>query len=480
MSDITEGPEPKKQEDDQEALDRLYQEIGHWHVNKGEERIHAKRIPGRYRRIKWAIASLYLLFFCAPFLRWEGRQAILFDIPGRKYHLFGLTIWPQDIWMLSLLLIVFFISLFAATAIAGRVFCGFICWQTVFTDVFTWIEERLEGPPPARRALSKAPWTLKKTAIKGAKHALFLLPGLLTGVAFTAYFMDAHDLWQKYLSLQGPIYIWTVPLVFLVLLYINAGFLREQVCFWLCPYARIQGVMADPETILPTYDFRRGEPRGRLKKEEASALSRGDCVDCHLCVAVCPMGIDIRNGQQEGCITCALCLDACDTIMERVSRPKGLIRYMSLQELKGESRTSLLKRGRVWVYSLLLAGALAGIGYGLGHLSPLDLMAIHERQPLFVRLSDGSIQNRYTLKVINKTEMDMEIKFSIRGIQNGVLVMPSNIFTLPAGEVKPVQLFLKAGPEDIGKGNFPIFFHAESLSHPGVRASYQSSFIGPP
>lgn len=479
MSDTTRELDPKKTEGEDDLRDHLYTEIGYWHVNKGEENIHAKRIPGKYRRIKWAVASLYLLFFLAPFLRWEGRQALLLDIPQRKFYLFGFTIWPQDIWMLSLLLITFFISLFAATAIAGRVFCGYVCWHTVSTDIFTWIEERLEGPPPSRRTLDKAPWTGNKVAIKAAKHAIFLFLSLATGVGFTAYFIDVYDLWQKYVSLQGPVYIWTVPLAFLIALYVNAGFLREQICFWLCPYARIQGVMADPETILPTYDFNRGEPRGRLKKAETSMQSQGDCVDCHLCVAVCPMGIDIRNGQQEGCITCALCLDACDSIMDRVNKPKGLIRYMSLDELQGESRIPLFKRGRVLVYSTLLLGAFLGICYGLSHLSPLDLMVIHERQPLFVRLSDGSIQNRYTLKIINKTDMDMKVKVSIQGIKNGILVVPSEIVHLSAGKVEPVQLFLKASPEDIGKGSLPVFFHVESLNSPAMKVSYQSSFIGP-
>ncbi len=469
----------KSDESEKDSLDQFYSELSYWHVNMGEESVHAKRIPGKYRRIKWTTASLYLLFFFAPFLRWEGRQALLFDIPQRKYYLFSITIWPQDIWMLSILLMTFFISLFVATTIAGRVFCGYICCQTVSTDIFTWIEEKLEGQPPARRAMDKAPWTGKKVGIKLAKHSIFLFLSLLTGVAFTAYFIDVYDLWQKYLSLQGPIYIWTVPAVFLIAFYINAGFLREQVCFWLCPYARIQGVMADPETILPTYDYHRGEPRGRLKKGSTSSQVHGDCVDCHLCVAVCPTGIDIRNGQQEGCITCALCLDACDTIMCKVNKPKGLIRYMSLNELNGKPTVPLFKRARVLFYSTLLLCAFLGIGYGLTHLSPLDLMVIHDRQPLYVRLSDGSIQNKYTLKVINKTDTDMEVKVSIQGIKKGVLVVPSRVFKIAAGKVKPVQLFLKARPEDIGKGSVPIFFHVRSLTQPGMKKTYQSSFIGP-
>lgn len=469
--------EQKPEEND--SLTQLYDETSYWHVNKGEEKVHAKRIPGKYRRIKWFTASLYFFYFFGPFLRWGERQAILFDIPGRKYHIFGLTIWPQDIWMLSLALITFFVSLFAVTAIAGRIFCGYICWQTVSVDVFTWIEEWFEGPPASRRALDKAPWTGKKILLRVIKNTAFLLLSVLMGITFTSYFIDVYDLWGRYFSLQGPVYIWSVPLVFLIGFYISAGFLREQVCFWICPYARIQGVMADPETILPTYDLHRGEPRGRLKKGDISSEARGDCIDCHLCVAVCPTGIDIRNGQQEGCIMCALCLDACESIMDKVNKPRGLIRYMSLNNLLGKSRVPLLKRGRFIIYSTLLLLAFLGISYGLTHLGAIGLTVIHERQPLFVLLSDGSLQNKYTLKIINKTEADMNVEVSIQGLKNGILVAPSKVFSIPAGKLKPVQVFLKARPEETGKGSVPVFFHVRSLEQADLKVSYQSSFIGP-
>ncbi len=451
----------------------------YWNVNQGDEEIHAKRLPGKYRRIKWFTASLYLLFFFGPFLRWGERQAVLFDIPGRKYHVFDLTIWPQDMWMLALALITFFISLFAVTAIAGRVFCGYICWQTVWVDVFTWIEERLEGPPTSRRALSKAPWTAKKIRIKTTKHSLYLLLSLLTGITFTSYFIDVFDLWGRYFALHGPVYIWSVPLVFLVGFYVSAGLMREQICFWICPYARIQGVMVDSDTIMPTYDLHRGEPRGRFKKGSDPSQKRGDCIDCHLCVSVCPTGIDIRNGQQIECITCALCVDACNSVMKKVNKPKGLIRYMSLDELMEKPRVPLFKRGRVIVYSTVLLSAFLGIGYGLTHLGSLDLMVIHERQPLFVLLSDGSIQNKYTLKIMNKSKMDMDVKITIRGVKNAVLVIPSETLKIPGEKIIPVKVFVKARPEELEKGAVPLFFQAESMTGDGVKEMYKSSFIGP-
>jgi len=249
--------------------DDIYEEAANWHVNTGEEKIHAKRVSGRWRRLKWITQGVWLIFFLGPYLRWNGRQAVLFDIPNRQFHIFDITILPQDVWMLALVLLFFAMLLAAVTSIAGRVYCGFFCFQTAWTDVFTWLEEKIEG-----------------------KWFIWFLISVLTGISFVAWFTDAYQLWHDALFTVGTLVL--------------AGKLREQACFWLCPYARIQGVMYDKETILPTYDFNRGEPRGRLKKGKVPE-GQGDCIDCKQCVAVCPTGIDIRMGQQEGCITCSLC-----------------------------------------------------------------------------------------------------------------------------------------------------------------------------
>lgn len=471
-------PEPASADPavDHEEIEKLYEEAGHWDVNLGEETIHAKRIHGRFRRIKWYVASIYLLFFLGPYLRWDGRQAILFDIPARKNYIFGLTIWPQDVWMLSLVLLTFFITLFTITALAGRVFCGYICWQTVWVDVYTWIEEKLEGHPAQRRALDKAPWSLRKIRIKAVKHSIWLTLSALTGISFTAYFTDAYGMWRDYFSLQGSFYIWVTPLPFLIGSYIGVGFMREQICFWLCPYARIQGVMTDPESILPAYDKTRGEPRGKISRDGST---KGDCIDCNLCVAVCPMGVDIRYGQQEGCITCGLCLDACDSVMEKVGRPAGLIRYMALVESGGKARLNILKRPRMMIYILILAGAIAGVVYGLANLTPMRLTVIHNRQPLYVLLSDGSIQNGYTVKILNKTDHAAVFKLSVSGVKDASVELLNDNTIAPAGKMLTLTARVKVGGEAAPKGVSSILFHAHSDENPALDATYESSFVGP-
>lgn len=460
---------------DHGKVQALYDEHEHWHVNIGEETIHAKRMAGRFRTLKWVTSSVWLVFFLGPYLRWNGRQAVLFDIPARQFHLFGITILPQDVWMLALVLLFFAILLAVVTSVAGRVFCGFFCFQTVWTDVYTWLEERLEGPPHKRRKLDAAPWNAAKIRIKLTKHALWLLIALLTGVSFAAWFTDAYQLWRDYFTLRAPAAAWVVLAMFTAGTYYLAGFMREQVCFWLCPYARIQGVMYDTETVLPTYDFHRGEPRGKFK----SAQNTGDCIDCNLCMAVCPTGIDIREGQQEGCITCALCLDACDSVMDKIHRPRGLIRYASLNEIQGQPAKPLFKRPRVLVYSAIIVFAVAGIGYGLTHLGSVELKVLHERQPLFVRQSDGAIQNKYELKVLNKTDADLELRLTAAGIEDMVLVGADEPLLARQGRVSAHTVFVRVPGEALQAKVTPILFHLDHPERPEVKTEYRSMFMGP-
>ena len=450
----------------------------YWHVNTGEEKVHAKRIKGRFRRYKWWAASLYLLFLLGPYVRWEGRQAVLFDIPARKFHIFSKTIWPQDVWMLALVLIFLALTLFVVTAIAGRIFCGYFCFQTLWTDIFTLIEERLEGPPPKRIQLDKAPWSFRKIRIKAFKHLLWIVISLLTGITFAAYFADAFWMWKAYLSLSAPMVAWVSLLFFFLCTYIFAGFMREQVCFWLCPYARIQGVMYDEETILPTYDFKRGEPKSRLRRG-AEAKDVGDCIDCNLCVAVCPTGIDIRHGQQEGCITCGMCIDACDSIMDKVARPRGLIRYASFDEIKGVEQPPIYKRPRVIVYIAVILAAFSGIIYGLGSLNALDLMVLHERQPLFVRLSDGSIQNRYTLKILNKTGDDLDVRIVIDGPDGLQIAGIEGVGMVPVNSLTPYTVFIRVPLDRLTAGSVPVLFRIVDDKSGEILDEYESMFIAP-
>ena len=464
------------------AVEALYEEAAHWHVNTGGETIHAKRMSGKWRNLKWISSAVWILFFLGPYLRWGDRQAVLFDIPNRQFHILGATILPQDFWMLSLLLLFFAILLALVTALAGRVYCGFFCFQTVWTDVFTWIEEKLEGAPAKRRKLDKAPMSAAKFRIKAIKHLAWAVIGFLTGVAFVSWFVDAFQLWRDIFTLSlGPVAMITIAL-FTVGTYGLAGFLREQTCFWLCPYARIQAVMVDNSTAVPTYDFHRGEPRGRIKKgQKESDRTNGDCVDCNQCVAVCPTGVDIRHGQQEGCIMCALCIDACDAVMEKVDRPTGLIRYESLDVLNGKEERSFYKRPRVWIYSAVLTLAVAGIAYGLSSLDAIEIKVIHARQPLYVMQSDGSIQNKYTLKVLNKMTADMDVEISAVGPEGLKVVGNEKPVNAIKGKVTPRTIFVRVPRENVKQESGPITFRAEGRDSEGnlFVSERESVFIGP-
>jgi cytochrome c oxidase accessory protein FixG len=458
-------------------LDALYEEAGHWHVNTGKETIHAKRVGGRFRTLKWWGNAVWLVFFLGPYLRWDGRQAVLFDIPNRQYHIFGATVLPQDFWMLSLLLLFFAILLAVVTATAGRVWCGYFCFQTVWTDLFTLIEQWFEGSPQARRKLDAAPWG-QKLRVKLPKHLIWVAIGALTGASFIAWFTDGWAMWGQLFRLElAPVAYVTIA-VFTAFTYVFAGHMREQVCFWLCPYARLQGVMYDSETILPTYDLKRGEPRGRVRKDGAGD-DLGDCIDCKQCVAVCPTGIDIREGQQEGCITCALCIDACDAVMDKVDRPRGLVRYASLDELEGAPQPPPWKRPRVHIYAVIMTLALGGIVYGLGSLATLELNVLHERQPLFVRQSDGSIQNRYTLKLLNKTPEPLQVEIAASGLPGLVLTGAEKAVEVAAGRVTSVVVFLRVPGDTLEGAYSPVTFRVTSRGDPGISQAVESVFVGP-
>ena len=459
----------------------IYHEFENWKVNRGEKTIHAKRMPGFFRTLKnWTHFALWLPFFLLPYLRWNGKQAILFDIGHRQFHFFNLMVLPQDIWMLSLVLLVAAMTLFAVTSVASRVWCGYFCFQTVWTDWFTWIEDKIEGNPTARRKLDDAPWTFDKLKKKGIKHFIWMLIALFTGISFSIWFVDAFDYWNSLIRLQLPLVGWVALIMFVIGTYILAGLLREQTCFWLCPYARIQGVMTDAQTILPAYDVKRGEPRGKLHRSGAAVAQQGDCVDCFQCVQVCPTGVDIRDGQQLGCITCGLCLDACDSIMDRIGKPHGLIRYASLDELEGKPVKKIYQHPRTLVYIGIILIALSGIVYGLTHLGSITLNVQPERQPLFVRLSDGSIQNKYTIKLLNKTENDVYVTLIAEGgVKDQVIIGAEQPLLIRQGRGTSYTIFVKASEENVRKKVTPIVFRVQSVDDPLVAAEYKTKFNAP-
>jgi cytochrome c oxidase accessory protein FixG len=459
-------------------LEDVYEGIEHWHVNTGGETIHAKRMPGKFRTIKWLAASVWLVFFLGPYLRWGDRQAIIFDIPNRKFQIFDITILPQDVWMLSLLLLFFAILLAAVTSVAGRVYCGYFCFQTIWTDIFTLIEEKLEGNPAQRRKLDKAPWTGKKIALKGVKHLIWIAIGALTGLSFTLWFGDAFEMWYGYLTFNAEPVAYASIAVFTFFTYLFGGHMREQVCFWLCPYARIQGVMMDKETIVPAYDFNRGEPRGKLRKG-AIEEGKGDCVECNQCIAVCPTGVDIREGQQEGCITCGLCLDACDSVMDKIGKPHGLIRYTSWDALEGKPQLPIYKRPRPLIYVTIMTLALSGILYGLTHLGSMELKVIHSRSPLFVQMSDGTIQNKYDVKVLNKLDHNVEVVVSAAGPEGLELLDSDKPLALKSGKLTSRTMFMKMPADKLLQSRVPVEITVHNVDNPQDSVTYNSAFFGP-
>jgi cytochrome c oxidase accessory protein FixG len=317
-----------------------------------------------------------------------------------------------------------------------------------------------------------------KIRVKVIKHSIWIAIGFITGLSFTAWFTDAYQLWVDIFTLNAALFVYVMLFAFTVGTYVLAGFMREQTCFWLCPYARIQGVMYDTQTVLPTYDFVRGEPRGKLIKGKP-AEGNGDCISCNQCVAVCPTGIDIRGGQQEGCITCGLCIDACDSVMDKIGKPRGLIRYASLDEMKHKEVKPFFKRPRVLIYSGIILFAVIGILYGLTNLGTYDLKVIHERQPLYVQMSDGSIQNRYDLKILNKTDQEMHISIRVTGAEGIETKGIREKMTLPPSKLTSFPVFISIPKKHIEKERTPIYFTIESYQEFGDSVEYQSMFYGP-
>lgn len=460
----------------------IYNEHQEWVTNLGDSTVHAKRMPGFFRTLKNWTNALWLIFFFGAYLRWNGKQALLLDVNNRQFHIFNLTILPQDIWMVSLLLLLLAMTLFAVTSVASRVWCGFFCFQTAWVDWFTWIEEKVEGNPNARHKLDASPMNADKLRKKIIKHAIWLAISIFTGISFTIWFEDAFQYWHDLLNFNLSMLEWVTLLSFTLGTYFLAGFLREQTCLWLCPYARIQAVMADSQTILPAYDEKRGEPRGRIRRGAVAENEPklGDCIDCFQCVQVCPTGVDIRQGQQLGCITCGLCLDACDSIMDKIGRPRGLIRYASLDELEGRPVHKLYQHPRTWAYIGIILLALAGIVYGLNHLGALTLRVAPERQPLFVRMSDGSIENKYTFKVLNKTDKDVYVKVSAEGgVKDMVLVDADKPQLIHHGKASGFTVFVKANEANINSEVTKVQFRVENIENPAMAAEYSTVFNGP-
>ena len=397
--------------------------------------IYPRSVKGRFRRLKWGVLGLaYGVYFLLPWLRWQREsgpdQAVLFDLVGRKFYIFDLVVYPQDIFWLAGLLMIFAYLLFFVTGIAGRVFCGYFCFQTLWTDVFLFIERLVQGERPARIRLHKQPWNGEKLLKVGLTHLLWLLVAFATGLTFVLYWGDAPELVVAFFTGKAPFAAYATTAFLTATTYVMAGIAREQVCTYMCPYARFQSVMFDKDTLIVSYDRRRGEgEQGRAKlgrdlktREQRQAAGVGDCIDCGYCVQVCPTGIDIRNGLQIQCISCALCIDACDTIMDSLGWERGLVGYTSQRVEEGGDRARLL-RPKVLGYAAVLLVAVGLLAWSVGNQAPFDLTVSQVRQPLFTRLSDGRIENAYEVKVNNKTGHDLGLTFSIEGLPDAELDM---------------------------------------------------------
>lgn len=444
---------------------------------RSEDKIYPREIRGRFATLRRA-AMLVLLgaFYMGPWLRWDGRQAVLFDLPARKFYIFGLTLWPQDFIFLALLLIIAAISLFFFTALAGRLWCGYACPQTVWTEAFTWIESAIEGNRSQRMKLDRAPWTPGKIARKSAKQVCWIALALFTGYSFVGYFSSIPELTTSLVTFTAGPWEWFWVFFYGFATYGNAGYLREQVCKYMCPYARFQSSMFDRDTLVITYDAGRGEPRGsRRRGSDAAAQGLGDCVDCTLCVQVCPTGIDIRKGLQYECIACAACIDACDQVMDKLGYARGLIRYSTERSLSHEKYR--LFRPRTVVYGAILSTLAVLFVSSLAMMEPVILDVIRDRNALYRDIGRQGIQNSYTVRVVNKHDVPHEYRLSVSGIE-GIAVQSEAGFRVDGESVYTLPVSV-AVPHEHAAGGHVVRFHLEATDGSGIRISEESRFRGP-
>jgi cytochrome c oxidase accessory protein FixG len=442
------------------------------------EAIYPREVKGRYATLRWLCVWLtQLLFYGLPWLQMHGRQAVLFDLGERKFYLFGLVLWPQDFIYLAGLLIICAMGLFLVTAVAGRVWCGFGCPQTVYTEIFLWIERKTEGARSARIRLDRQPWTFEKIVRKVVKHAGWGFVALWTGLTFVGYFTPVRTLMGNVASLSlGPWEgFWVVFYSFAT--YGNAGWMREQVCKYMCPYARFQSAMFDHDTLIISYDQRRGEPRAPQSKAGA-----GDCIDCSLCVQVCPVGIDIRKGLQYECIGCAACVDACNGVMDKVEKPRGLIRYATenalAMKLTNRQASRRVLRPRVLVYTTILGVLIVALFGALALRTPLKLDVIRDRGAMGREVEDGMIENVYRLQVMNTSETGHRYRITVEGLI-AARVQDSDVIEVGPATTRAVPVRVRVAGGSARPGSNQIRINLTALDDPALRVSEKAAFIVP-
>ncbi|KPK37673.1 MAG: (Fe-S)-binding protein [Gammaproteobacteria bacterium SG8_47] len=442
-------------------------------------KLYPRQVHGLFATWRLAgVLSLLGLYYAVPWLRWDERQAILFDLPARQFHILGLTFWPQDFFYLAILLIVAAISLFFFTALAGRLWCGYACPQTVWTESFLWMERLVEGDRSKQMKLDRMPWNAHKLSRKAAKHALWLAFSAWTGFTFVGYFTPIIDLGSRLLTLSlGPWEtFWVIFYSFAT--YGNAGWMREQVCIYMCPYARFQSAMFDKDTLIISYDQGRGEPRGsRKRSEDPRSKGLGDCVDCTLCVQVCPTGIDIRDGLQYQCIGCAACVDVCNEVMDKMGYAKGLVRYTTQNRVEGGSTHVL--RPRVIVYAALLLIFVVGLGYSLAQRVPLELDIIRDRNALYRETREGLIENSYMLKVINMDSKAHTYELSVSGDYPFELDTEGGEIRVGPGEVAAVAARVRIDPYELKGGSADVTFSLAARDANNIAVTETGRFVAP-
>lgn len=443
------------------------------------KKIQARSISGFFQNIRiltiWATLAVYLLL---PWVTWDGRQALLFDLPNRNFYIFWWTFLPQDFFFLSWLLILAAFSLFAVTVFAGRVWCGYTCPQTVWTKIFMMIEEFTEGSRNARLKLDKAPLSLNKLLRRSAKHAGWLAVAFITAITFVSYFTPARTLTAELLHFD--ISAWELFWIFLftAMTYMNAGWMREQVCLFMCPYGRFQSVMIDRDSLIISYDSKRGDPRGSRKRDsKPAAQGLGDCIDCELCVQVCPTGIDIRDGLQYECIQCAACVDACDSIMDQMGYERGLIRYTTENLLEHGGRYHWL-RPRLIGYASVIA-IMAGVFlYALTTRVPLQVETLRDRNQLYRESNQGMIENVYLLKVMNKSQQRQHYIVTLNGNPHIRMSAPLEL-EVAAGELSSTPITLVADPATLQERKYAIDFVVQSRDDSRIKKTSESRFFAP-
>jgi len=457
------------------------------------KKIYPRAVSGRFAGWRWAVVALtQLVFYGLPWLQWNGRQAVLFDLAARRFYIGGFVLYPQDFIYLTALLLISAYSLFLFTAVAGRLWCGYACPQTVYTEIFLWIERQFEGDRMARMKRDAGAWTLDKLGRKGGKQAAWITLGLWTGFTFVGYFTPIKQLWAESFTLDFGPWEWFWVLFYSFVTWANAGFMREQVCKYMCPYARFQSAMFDKDTLIISYDAERGEPRGtRGRSTDLQAANLGHCIDCGLCVDVCPTGIDIRKGLQYECIGCAACVDVCDGVMDKMRYPRGLVRYDTqnglAQHLSRSEHWRRVFRPRVLVYSTILVLVTIALFTSLTLRTPFKVDVVRDRGSLARVVDDDRIENVYRLQIMNANEGARRFHVEVDGLKlDGAQLVGANEVSIGPAEARWVVLSVQVPPQSAraaGSGAHPIEFHVRQLPGPSGEPAHdvreRSTFLVP-